>query len=223
MNAVRQMVAIALIFSLAPRPTSARSGALGVIVYCDGAHLGDNEASEGTTLYDGDQLSTEDHGELRVHTQTARLQLAGESRVTLHLAGETKNTEADLLSGTLVFSVAQASGLEVHADEARIRPAADAPTIAHVRIVGPKELRIFARRGALTFSYRGESREIPESAAYRVLLDPAENDRTAEAEKDQNGKKAGRHHLAFVFLAIGVAAALAAIPFFRNPESPDKP
>ena len=77
--------------------------------------------------------------------------------------------------------------------------------------------------GAEIFITPLKSGMIPENAAYRVLLDPSEDDRTADSGKHQTGKKAGRHHPAFLFFAIGVAVGLAAIPFFRSPESPDKP
>src|SRR5437016_11484717 len=137
MDAIRQIIVSALVLSLACGPTSARPAVLGIVVYAGGAHIGASDASQGTTVYDGDQLSTEDDGELRVNMRTARLQLAQQSSVTLRRIDQATEIEADLSSGTLVFSAARATAIEVLADEARIRPAADAPTIAHVRVVGP--------------------------------------------------------------------------------------
>jgi hypothetical protein len=67
--------------------------------------------------------------------------------------------------------------MEVLADEAFIRPIADGPTVAQVTVLGPKELQITARRGALELSYRNETEKIAEGTSCRVLLD-AQDDAT---------------------------------------------
>jgi hypothetical protein len=220
MHLTRAGISIGLMISLLAPPEFARSVALGVVVYSDGGMIGESDASEGTTVYDGDRLSTMEDGGLRVNLRTARVQLANQSTVALHSAE--KGAEADLSSGGVVFSAALKSGIEVHANGAEIRPAADGPTIGHVLIAGPKDLRIFARRGALEFSYRGESRVISEGAAYRVQLNPVGEN--AEADSDPNPIKTGSHKPLFIFIAIGAAAAVASIiHVFRNIESPEKP
>jgi hypothetical protein len=160
---------------------------------------------------------------VRVNLRTARLQLASQSSVSLHSLE--KGAEADLSSGTMVFSTALKMGLEVRANGAAIRPAADRPTIGHIRIAGPKELRILARRGDLEFSYRGGTRLIREGSAYRVELDPANENAAAEPDPQQS-KWAGGVKPLFLFFVIGAAtgAAVASIVHvFRNIESPDKP
>src|SRR5436305_9916729 len=216
MHVMRSILAITLGLSLTPEPGFTRTIALGVVVYSDGGLIGGSDASEGTTVYDGDQLSTAEDGGLRVNLRTARLQLASKSSVELHSLE--KGAEAELSSGSLVFSTAAKTGLEVRANGAEIRPAADGPTIGHIRIVGPKELRILARRGDLEFSYRGESRLIREGSAYRVELVPANDSAAAEPNPQQN-KWAGGAKPLFLFFAIGAAtgAAVAGIVHvFRN-------
>ena len=221
MRVMRPVLAIALAVSLTPEPHFARSLPLGVVVYSDGGLIGEIDVSEGTTVYDGDRLSTAEDGGLRVNLRTARLQLMNQSSVMVYSAEN--GAKADLSSGSVVFSSAAKTSIEVYAIGAEIRPAADDPTVAHVRIVGPKELRIFARRGALEFSYHGERRLIPEGAAYRVQLDPVGNDAAANSDQDQI-KKAGNHKPMFLFFVIGAAAAVASmIRVFQNFESPDKP
>jgi hypothetical protein len=220
MHHTRAGISIGLVICLLAPLEFARSVALGVVVYSDGGMIGESDASEGTTVYDGDQLSTVEDGGLRVNLRAARLQLASQSSVALHSAE--KGTQADLSSGGLVFSAALKSGMEVRANGAEIRPAADGPTIGHVLIAGPKDLRIFARRGALEFSYHGESRVISEGAAYRVQLDPVGADATSDS--GPTPIKAGNHKPLFIFIAIGAAAAVASIiHVFRNIESPEKP
>jgi hypothetical protein len=95
---------------------------------------------------------------------------------------------AELASGTLIFSAARPRNLVVMADDALIRPSPNASTIAHIRVVTRKELRIYAQRGALEFSYHGENEVIAEGAAYRVLLDPSEKEAAVTWESEQAGK-----------------------------------
>src|SRR4029077_8524444 len=87
-----------------------------------------------------------------------------------------------------------------------IQPAANAASVAHIRVVNPKELRIYAQRGALEFSYHGESELIPEGAAYRVLLDPSDKELAAFSDSGEAGKNAGKPHTKFLLLAIAIAA-----------------
>ena len=90
-------------------------------------------------------------------------------------------------------------------------------------VTGPKELRIYAQRGPLQFSYRGETETIAEGAAYRVILDPPEDD-----PKKKVAPKASRKGKAFLFLATGGGAAAAPVILYENHghkkmESPDRP
>jgi hypothetical protein len=93
------------------------------------------------SLFDGDRLSTEPDGALRLRSAAALIYLSGSSDVILRGMPENeKSTEAELTSGTLLFSTRQA--FEVRADDAFIRPAADVATVGQIIIAGPKKLYI---------------------------------------------------------------------------------
>src|SRR5260370_11915055 len=96
----------------------------------------------------------------------------------------------------LFFSVGNPPAVAVPANNAWIRPASSAPTVAHIRIVNPKELRISAQRGSLQFSYEGESALIPEGVAYRVLLDPDDHPPSA-SPRDQPTPTSDKPHKPF--------------------------
>lgn len=188
--------------------------------------MGTVEASVGSTIYDGDRLSTDAGGVLRVSGITLSLQLGSNSSVTLRGArAPAGDIQAELGSGTLTFSSAQAGNIGVLADGALIRPAARALTVAHVRVTSPKELRIYAQRGALDFSYHGQSAVIPEGTAYRVLLDPSEREIDAAAESGRGTNPPAKSHVKFVLLTIGIAsgAAIAMMTHRHHVESPDRP
>lgn len=186
--------------------------------------MGEGAASDGSTIYDGDRLSTEAGGVLRITGLAVTLQLDAQSTLLLRLpASPGGNIVAELSSGTLVFSVARAGNIEVVADDALIRRVADASTTAQIRVVNPKELRIYAQRGALELSYHCESEVIPEGAAYRVLLDPSDKELGATSESEDARKKPPKLRPKFLLLAIGIAAGVAIPASRRHFESPDRP
>jgi len=218
----RKLVAVAAATLLVGGPSPAKIVPLGIVTHAERAHLGEGTASAGSTIYDGDRLSTEAGGVLRISGLGLTLQLDAQSTLLLrHPATPEGNIVAELSSGTLVFSVARTGNIEVVVNDALIRPTATAPTTAQIRVVNPKELRIYAQRGALEFSYHAESAVIAEGAAYRVLLDPSETEAAAQLEKIR--KKPAKWGSKFVLLAIGIAAGAAIPASRRHFESPDRP
>jgi hypothetical protein len=185
--------------------------------------LGLAAASVGSTIYEGDRLSTVDGGAMRISGSGLTLQLDTRSSVTLRRTAPAGTVQAELGLGTLIFSAAQGSAISVLADDALLRPVGIASTMAHIRVVSPKELRIYAQRGALDFSYHGESAVIPEGSAYRVLLDPSEKDSAEGSKSDHPGKKLAKIPMKFLLIAIGIAVAVAIPLVSQNSESPDRP
>ena len=219
----RRILVTTLAFSLAGIPALARVTALGVITQASGANLSTAQASAGTTLYDGDHLSTSENGTLRVRSKGASLYLGPQSGITFRSVPATSDsTEADLTQGTATFSALQPGAIEINADQASIRPSSGMPTMAQVTIVGPKELRVYARRGALEFSYKGETEIIPEGADYRVVLDPPE-EAARDHSNDQPIKEPGRRRKTFIFILLGAAGAIAFWTAHQALESPDRP
>jgi hypothetical protein len=216
-----------MVFLLAGTSSPGRPAALGVVVEAYRAHLGGGAVSPGATVYDGDHLSTEEGGALRLRCNAALLDLAEKSAALVRHAEDVAQgleAEAELVQGTLVFSTARAGELEIEAREAHIRPVGNGRTVAQVSVIGPKELHIYARRGAVLFSYRGESKTIAEGESYQVILDPAEDG----SDKTQPAQKRRRPPKAFLLVA-GSAGAAAAVVILHEKyehkeiESPDRP
>jgi hypothetical protein len=76
MVGTQRLLAIAMALLLAGIPLDAKPDVLGIIVGANGARLGAHSASEGTSVYDGDRLSTETGGALRLRSGTSMLYLA---------------------------------------------------------------------------------------------------------------------------------------------------
>ena len=220
----RQFAAVAAASLLVGGPPPTKVVPLGMITHAEHAHVGEAAASAGSTIYDGDQVSTETDGVLRITVPALTLHLEAQSILILRHPGSTEDSvEADLACGTLVFSAARNGGISVVANDALIRPAANAATIAHVRVVNRKELRIYAQRGALEFSYHGETEVIAESAAYRVLLDPSEKEAALVSESEDTKKKAAKRHTKFLLLVIFIVTGVAIPVMLHALESPDRP
>lgn len=212
-----------LLLSPIPLPARAKVHPLGTITQASGAHFNAGTASAGGTVFDGDVLSTEDDGALQFRGNATMIYLAGGSSVTLGALAS--GTQAMLRNGTAVVSAARSTAMEILANDATLRPLADVPTIAQITIIGPKELRIYARRGAMQFSYRAESATLAEGFSYRILLDPQE---APTPPKSKGGPIPPRHKNKFFKIIIAAAAAglitsIAVRRVWENPESPDHP
>jgi hypothetical protein len=204
-NYVSMILAISLAITSSPGVTP-----VGVVSHGDRAHLGVGTASAGTTLYEGDRLSTDAGGELGVRSGPVALQLAQQTSLTLgSVAPGEKGIVADLDSGTLILSADSGSAVVVRANGATIRAADETPIIAHVRVVAPKELRIFAQRGTLEFAYREQRDLITEGACYRVLLDLNEEETGDSDKAGTPERKVGAAHRSFIFVSIAAGAAAA--------------
>jgi hypothetical protein len=209
----------------AARARGAQPSVIGTIVQAERAQLGAAPASRGATIYDGDALGTDDDGTMRLRAGAALVYLGGNSGAKLRRTATGFQTE--LIAGTAVFSTAQVTAMEFLAEGALIRPSADGPTVAQVTVAGPKELDVIARRGALQFTYGGESEMIPEGASYRVMLDPPEAVAASLASREGTNpnppRRAGRSRRAFLFLLGGGAGGVAVWIIHEAIGSPDKP
>src|SRR5215472_1052724 len=159
----RHSLALVIAILLACNSAPAAPPVLGVVMEANRGHLNRGAVSVGTTVYDGDHFSTEAGGMLLLRGNAITLELAEESAAIVRRgASVAQGTEAELTTGTVIFTAKRATALEVAVLDARICPNADAWTVGQVSIAGSRELQIYARRGSLLFSYRSETKTIHE-------------------------------------------------------------
>ncbi|HYL85409.1 MAG TPA: hypothetical protein VE263_14320 [Candidatus Angelobacter sp.] len=199
------------------------SSSFGTIVFADRAHVGAAQASIGGTVFSGDRLSTETSGSVQVRASAARLLLTSSSSATL--SQEDANPAATLTGGSATFSTANAKAFTLHAATAVIRPTNDQPTVGMVTVVSAKELVVKCTRGSVTIAVDDDVREIPEGAAYRVVLDPNADPQgpRGAGTKGYGGRPIKAAKSKFIWYAIAISAAVTIYVAHEVYESSDRP
>jgi len=226
----RALVALLLSAVLVGAPVVwAQPAAMGVVILAAGAQLGSGKVSTGATVFDGDQFQTNADGVLRLRIGTAQVHLGGGSVVTLRRAEY--GTQAILLGGTMSVSAAPAAAvdrfavthiIDIAVNGAALRTVGDRPTVAQVSILGPKEFYVVVRRGALEFSYNGESEVIPEGSMYRAVLDPPHGLPSAD-QAPLPARPAGHsrtRYKLYILIPIAWATEWAVQEVFESPNRP---
>jgi hypothetical protein len=185
---------------------------LGVVMQARKANLGNAVATAGTSVYDGDRLSTDANGSLILRSGDSTLYLSNATQVVLRGAGKEENAaQAEIGAGTVVFSIPPAATMLISAGGATIRPDTNAPTIGQITFIDEKSFQISARKGALKVSYYDDSEVVPEGNSYRVELYRSDDSHTATAIAGKPRRSNKRKRIALFLIAGGaVGAAVAA-------------
>ena len=221
----KNILAVLVSIALLTRPVwAAPSSSLGTVVYADRAHVGAAQASVGATVFSGDRLSTEQTGSVQVRAGAARVLLSSASSATF--AQEDVSPAATLTIGSATFSTANSKAFALHVASAVIRPNTNQPTIGQVTVLNAKELFVKSTRGSLSIAVEDDVREIPEGAAYRVVLDPnapiPQGPRGA-GTKGYGGAPVKAAKNRFIWYAVAVTAVVTYFAVTESLESPDRP
>jgi len=230
MYSPRSFLAVVLSLSVATctvPPVLAAHPPIGILTLAIHAHLNEAVAFPGLSVFEGECLSTEVEGRLGIRAGRSTVALAGKTEVTLLMISS--GMHIDLSTGSVSFSTAEKERIEVHAEEAMLRPESALPTEAVVTILAPKVLQITARKGGLDFSYREEFRNLPQGETYRIYLDAPAEPQGAEGVGAQ--KAGGATKVTYFIFGAGVAGAAGTASWFTYralesgsaPISPAKP
>lgn len=226
-------VSLSVSLTLLPVTTDGAGKPLGVVTQATGAHLSASEAFAGLSVFEGEGMSTEEDGKITARVGASVLSLPEKSSVTVQKSGD--GVHVELEAGGLFFSAKAENPVEVHAEEALLRPRAGMNAQADVTIFAPKVLQITAKQGDLDFSYGEEFRVLPAGQTYRIYLEsaagePGQGPAGAGAGKDETrnaGWSTGTKVAFFIVAAAG--AGLAAwgihdwVDSHHGMESPAKP
>jgi len=237
MRSFRGLLAVSLSLSLCgfTLPVRAAGKPLGLLTLAYGARLNTAEAFAGLSVFPGEEMATESDGKAMVRIGGSVATLAGDSNMTLQPNGN--GAHVDLQAGSVFVTSTLKNPLEVHAEDALLRPHGAQDVQAQVLLYAPKVLQVTTRIGSLDFSYHGEFRVLPEGQTYRIYL---ESDAAPEAQGpagagsgSTNGPAqtagASKGTKVAYFIVAGVGAGLAAwgiqdiIQSNDSVESPAKP
>jgi ferric-dicitrate binding protein FerR (iron transport regulator) len=205
----RPILAMTLAFLLAGISLPAQAPALGAITQSAGGHLNNSTASVGTTIYDGDHLSTEAGGTLTLRAGSVQLTLAEDSEVFVNHDGAALT--AMLQRGSVAFTVESGGTLRINAVDVRVRPQSSVLTAGQVTLENCAVV-VASRVQSLEVTAGKETKIVEEGKSYRVLLEGAcKNKLPVPAVQSR-------------FLAIPIAVAIGIIIGVKKGlESPDRP
>ena len=224
-STTRAFVASFLSLTLLISPLWASPSAVfGTVVFVNRAHVGNASASVGATVFSGDRLTTEEVGSVQIRAGAGRLLLASASSATL--SQDETSPAATLAAGTATFSTANSKAFVLHVASAIIRPNTDRPTIGKVTVMNSKELIVKSVRGSLQIAVEDDVREIPEGAAYRVVLDP--NAADPQGPRGAGTKGIGRPPIKaaksrFIWYAVAITAGVTFYVLHEALESEHDP
>lgn len=199
-------------------PPDAHATALGVITQAQRANVDNNSATTGSTIFDGDLLSTERDGSLRVRVGSSQAYLFASGEAVLHQSAD--GFSANLSRGGLVLSSEPGQTFYLLADGATIQPSSSRPTVAQVTWVSPTELVVISRKGALQIQMGGETQTIADGASYEMVIDPAAASAASMPGAPQ-AKAPGQNKFRLLLLGTAILAiAVGTILAIESPWSP---
>jgi len=208
----RRSLATILVFLLAGIPVRGQSASLGVVTQSSLGHLNNANASVGSTIYNGDRLSTEAGGTLGVRFGSVQLVLSENSAIFVGQEGLTFT--AALQQGSVAFNIESGGVLRLTAADVRVRTQSSAPTAGQMTLENCAVV-VTSRVQALEVTAGKETKIVETGQSYRVSLDAG------------CGKQTSRGPLPLAhsrFLLIPVIFGVPIVPAILEAfESPDRP
>jgi hypothetical protein len=170
--AVRKLLVTLGVIALAlPALASAASAKpdapLGVVMLGNRANVGRAAASSGTSVYDGDTLSTDETGSLRVRFGGAQIILGESTAVDLHQ--QDGMVDLILRHGVVRFAGVPGSPIELHVLQAMVRTKSDAAT-GQITLLSSREFQVGSEKGDLDVNINGEDQVVSAPHAYDMTI-----------------------------------------------------
>ncbi|MHB8500131.1 MAG: hypothetical protein ACYDCG_14250 [Candidatus Acidiferrales bacterium] len=185
----------------------------GVVLQSSSARLNTADASVGTTLYDGDRLETQEKGVLSVRSGQVQLVLSEDSMLWMN--HENSILTPTLQRGTVTFRAETGGGVEIRADDVRVRPHAPVLTAGQVTIE-KCDVLVTASMQSLEVTAGKETKILEEGKTYRVVRKGACG---AALSHPALAPVQGR----FFLLPVSVVAGITIWTVHEALESPDRP
>jgi hypothetical protein len=161
-----RILAVALSSLLLGVSLPAQTAPAGVVLLSASARLNAAEAAVGTTIFDGDRMETQEKGALSLRSGEVQLTLSEQSTVWMN--HENLILAPTLQRGTVTFRADTGTGVEIKADDVRVRPHSPVLTVGEVTLQDC-EVLVTARTQSLEVSAGKETKILEEGKTYRVV------------------------------------------------------
>jgi hypothetical protein len=194
------------------------TAALGILTQARDAHVDEALAFPGLSVFEGEQLVTDQQGHIGVQVGHSVLTLAGSTSATVfHI---TDGIHVDVAAGSMYFNGSPGEVAEMHVGEAFLRTVGKEASQARLTILAPNVLQVTTQKGGLNFSYREEFRFLPEGMTYRIYLDaPAE----PQMDAVDSAPKSGISGKVAYFIVGGAAGGAAVLGIHTIVEAGNPP
>jgi hypothetical protein len=209
----RRILSVALSCLLSAAALFAQAVPAGVVLQSASARLNTADAAIGTTIFDGDRMETQEKGALSL--RSGQVQLTLSEQTTVWMNHENLILTPTLQRGTLTFRAEDGTGVEIRADDIRVRPNSPVLTVGQVTLEECYVI-VTARTQDLEVTAGKENKIIEEGKTYRV------------ARKGVCGAAVNHAPLAvgqsrFFLLPLAIAVPIIIWVTTRSTESPDHP
>lgn len=169
-NIFRPPFLLASIFFVAlalPLLAQSQAPPIGVILKSTGASIGNAPASDGSSVFSGDYLSTQDNGSLLLRVGPLSVEL--ESSSALHIYSAPYGAVIELNRGSVVYTTPGGKeNLVIVASDVRVTPDLSLPDLGRVTIDNPCEVTVYSQRGQANAQVGKEAHLVEQGKAYRV-------------------------------------------------------
>jgi len=209
----RRILAVVLSCLLACAALPGQTAPVGVVQQSTAARLNTVDAAAGSTVFDGDRLETQSKGALSVRSGEIQFTLPEES--TLWMNHENLSATPRLQRGTVIFRAENGVGVEIIADDVRVRPHAPVLTVGQVTLEECYVI-VTARTQSLDVTAGKETKNLEEGKSVRVARAGA-----CGAAINQPAVAVGQSR--FFALPVAIAIGIGIWTIHKGLESPDRP
>ena len=161
------LVTLPLVSSNAQTQPSTAALPLGLVARAQKAHIGGPALTEGSTIYSGDYVSTEDGGSVLIRIGELSLELQSDSAA--HVYRTPYGAVAELDRGTAFYTTPGGhENLVIVASDVRVTPVLSSADIGRVTIDNPCNVTVASQLGQADVRVGSESHSVEEGKAYRV-------------------------------------------------------
>ncbi len=209
----RRILAVALTCLISSAALPAQTAPTGVVLQSANARLNTADAAIGTTVFDGDRMETQEKGALSLRAGQIQLTLSESS--TLWMNHENSVVNPTLQRGTVTFRAETGEGVEVKADDVRVKPHTPVLTVGQVTLQDCDVL-VTAVTQSLEVTAGKETKILEEGKTYRVV-------RTGACGAALNHPALAVGQSRFFMLPTGIAIGVVIWGVRKGLESPDRP